>query len=306
VNALTLFISNALISHQDGVVLHPDIFLWEKQLSSYRQQWFQCKDNNPLGWYAVMQSVSASTLLASKCPDLPGETKQCWVASPYHARPDRDSVRLLPEGLFPWREQDARWLCATLNPLMQQEGMILISVGSALLLSCCESMYVEPVRFGEISGRKLPNRHLKGTDAGRFGRLLAEIQMLLHQHPAEHRQQKGEPDVNGIWLWGAAEWPQAVTEKKVAVATCNPFLRSIVDGRGSTLIITEAERFNELVKQGVPLPKRIVLAGGGHAVMLTKSLLPKFGKAAWKLKSPGMEAELLSTLRAAERLLVRR
>jgi hypothetical protein len=300
VNASTLFITNALISHQDGVVLHPDVFLWDKQLSSYRQQWFRCKDNNPLGWYAVLLGVSVSALLASRCSDVPGETKQCWVASPYHAQLGRDTVCLLPEGLFPWTEQDANWLCTILNPLLLQEGITLISVGSALLLSCCASMDVEPARFGEISGKKLPNRHPEGTDAGRFTRLLAEIQMLLHQHPAEHRQQRGEVDVNGIWLWDSVQWPQTACQKQIAVATRNPFLQSVVDGRDAKLMITEAERLNELVKQAAPLPKRIVLAGEGHAVLLAKSLLPKFGETVWNPESPKAEVDLLATFQGLQ------
>jgi hypothetical protein len=296
VNASVLFITNALISHQGGVSLHPDLLLWDKQLLSCKQQWFQCVDNNPLGWFAALQSVDASALLASRCPDLPGETKQCWVVSPYHAQLGRDSVHLLSEGLFPWTEQDARWLCTTLNPLLSQDGMTLFAVGSALLLSCCESMDVEPVRFAEVSGKKLPNRHPKGSDAGRFTRLLAEIQMLLHQHPAEHRQQRMEVDVNGIWLWGGAQWPQQVNDNQIAVATRNSFLQSIVDGRDAKLMISEAERLNELVKQAAPLPKKIVLAGEGHAVLLRKSLMPKLRKTRWVSKSPGMESELLDTM----------
>jgi hypothetical protein len=218
------------------------------------------------------------------------------VASPYHAQLGRDTVRLLPEGLFPWNEQDANWLCTTLNPLLHQDGMTLISVGAALLLSCSESMDVEPDRFGGISGQMLPNRHPKGADAGRFTRLLAEIQMFLHQHPAEHRQQRGEVDVNGIWLWGGAQWPQPINEKQIAVATRNPFLQSIVDGREAKLVITEAERMAELIKQAAPLPKKIVLAGEGHAVLLTKSLLPKFRKTVWNPKPQKAEVDLLLTM----------
>jgi hypothetical protein len=120
--------------------------------------------------------------------------------------------------------------------------------------------------------------------------------MFLHQHPAEHRQQKGEPDVNGIWFWDAAEWPQAVTEKKVAVATCNPFLRSIVDGTAPKLIITEAERATELIKQAALLPRKIVLAGEGYAVVLTKSLFSKFTKTDWLPKMAKPENELIAML----------
>jgi hypothetical protein len=157
-------------------------------------------------------------------------------------------------------------------------------------------MDVEPDRFGGISGQMLPNRHPKGADAGRFTRLLAEIQMILHQHPAEHRQQRGEVDVNGIWLWGGAQWPQQVNDNQIAVATRNPFLQSIVDGREAKLVITEAERMAELVKQATPLPKKIVLAGEGHAVLLTKSLLPKFRKTVWNPKPQKAEVDLLLTM----------
>jgi len=297
VSIATLLVTNGLIQTQHGVALHPDLLLWDKQLSSCRQQWFQCVDNNPLGWYAALQSVSTATLLANRCHDMPNETKQCWVASPFHAQLGRDTVRLLPEGLFLWTEQDSNWLCTVLNPLLQHEGMTLIPVGSALLLSCCESMDVEPLRFAEVSGKNLPNRHPKGSDAGRFTRLLAEIQMLLHQHPAEHRQQRGEPDVNGVWLWGGTQWqPQPAHEKQIAVATRNPFLQSIVDGRDAKLMISEAERLNELVKQDAPLPKKIVLAGEGHAVLLTKSWLLKLRNTRWVSKSPGTQSELLDTM----------
>jgi len=296
-NDLRLLVVNGLIETQHGAAIHPDISCWDKQLSSYRQQWFQCVDNNSLGWHAALQSESAAALLAARCPDLADETMQCWVASPFHAQLGRDSVRLLPEGLFPWTIQDANWLCSILNPLLRMEGMTLHAVGCALILACRESMDAEPVRFAEVSGKKLPNRHPKGSDAGRFTRLLAEIQMLLHQHPAEHRQHSGDVDVNGIWLWGGSQWSQPVSEKQIAVATRNPFLQSIVDGRDAKLIITEAERMNELVKQQAPLAKKIVLAGEGYAVLLTKPLIPRLRKTRWVPRSPGTEFELLDSMR---------
>lgn len=298
-NTTLLLVTNGLIKNHGGMALHPDLLLWDKQFSSCKQQWFQCADNNPLGWFAALQSVSTAALLASRCPDMAGETKQCWVASPYHAQPARDSVHLLTEGLFPWTEQDACWLCAILNPLLSQDGMTLYAVGSALVLGCRERMDVAPVQFATVSGKELPNSHPKGSDAGRFTRLLAEIQMMLHQHAAEHRQQRGEPDVNGVWLWGGIEWPlQPASEKQIAVATRNPLLRSVAEGRDARLIISEPERLHELVKQNTPLAKKIVLTGEDHAVVLTRSWLQKLRKTRWAPQSPGTELELLDTMQS--------
>lgn len=301
----TLIVSQALIQHQDGVSLHPDLFLWEKHLSSYRQRWFDCDARNPLGWYAALCETSPAALLASRCSALPEDTSQCWVASPYHAQLARTAIRVMPEGQFVWAAEDAGYLCEILNPLLAEEGMQLYAIGAALLLACRESIEAYPQGFGEISGQLLPDCDHAGEDGGRLNRLLSEIQMLLFQHPSLARHERGVPDVSGLWLWSPVDFAMQKTAsadvkhidvKRFAVATRNAVLQSLVDGQDATLIITEAEQMGELLRQGSALPKRIVLAGDGYAALLTKPWLPKFGKAAWKPKSPKAESGLLAVL----------
>lgn len=318
----TLIVSQALIQHQDGVLLHPDLFLWQDQLSGYRQQWFECADKNPLAWYAALCDLPAAAILASRCHDLPDDTAQCWVVSPYHGQLVRNAVRVLPEGQFPWTAADAHDLCETLNPFLAEDGMQMFAVGAALLLSCREPMQASPPGFGSISGQLLPDRHHEGADGGRLNRLLSEIQMLLFQHPSlsEHAQELF--DVNGIWLW--AELPMPIqsplhpTGVTLSVATRNSALQFIVgagldagvdkslDGTGAVWVISEAERLTELFKPDAPLPERILLAGQSHAVWLTKSMLRRFAKPfskpfakpLWQPKSVHHEAALLSMLRS--------
>ena len=297
VNASTLIVSQALIQHQDGVSLHPDLFLWQQALLSHRQRWFDCTAKNPLAWYAALLDTSSAALLAGKCSALPEDMAQCWVASPYHAQLARTVIRVMPEGQFAWTDADAAYLCETLNPLLAEEGMQLFAVGAALLLFCRESIEAYPQGFGAISGQLLPDTSHDGEDGLRLNRLLSEIQMLLFQHPSEDRHDRGDPDVSGIWLWSPMHELAQPQVDPLAVATRNPVLQSIVDGKGADIIISEAERLGELVKQDEPLPKRIVLAGENHAVLLTKSWLPKFGKAAWQPKSPKAESDLFVVLR---------
>jgi len=296
VSVSTLIVSQALIQHQDGVSLHPDLFLWQQQLSSYRQRWFHCAAKNPLGWYAALCDTSPAALLAQQCSALPEDTSQCWVASPYHAQLARTSVRVMPEGQFAWTVEDADHLCVTLNPLLAEEGMQLFAIGAALLLSCRKSIEAYPQVFGAISGQLLPDRNHEGEDGGRLNRLLSEIQMLLFQHPSVARNERGEPDVSGIWLWSPTDSSVDFHARQIAVATRNPVLQAIVNGKGANVMITEAERLTELVKQGVPLPRQIVLAGENHAVLLSKSWLPRFGKTVWKPKSVKQEPNLLPML----------
>jgi len=296
VNASTLIVSQALIRNQDGVTLHPDLFLWHKQLTSCRQLWFESVDRNPLAWYAALTGLSSSALLASSCHEIPLSASQCWLASPYHAQLTRDTVKVYPEGLLPWSEADALYLREVLNPLLDEEGMQLHVVGAALLLSCREPMEAFPKPFGTLSGKTLPNQHHEGADGGRLNRLLSEIQMLLFQHPSESRHDRGELDVNGIWLSAPLDWPVKRDINPISVATRNPVLQSLVDGRDAQVMISEAERLSELLKADAPLPKTMILSGEGHAVLLTRSLLPKFRKVSWNPKSPKTEGELIDVL----------
>ncbi len=298
-----LIVPNGLVLRaEQEMLLHPALQTWQKALVTYRQGWFDCTDKNPLAWYAALADISPALLLAAQCEAFPDDTRQCWVASPYCGQLLRNNVRVLPEGQFPWCTEDARDLCHVLNPLLGADGMQMFAVGAALLLACREPVEAYPPEFGAISGQLLPDRHHEGADGGLLNRLLSEIQMLLFQSPSASRHEQGWPGVNGIWLWA----PTAVSNQstltmnsqKIAVATRNPILRSIVDATDAACIISEAERLSELLKPDAPLPKRIVLAGGGHAVCLNRSILPRFGKRSWQPKSPRDEQVLLGKLRS--------
>jgi len=291
-----MLICDGLSQSGSELILRSVMLSWQEEINRRKGIWFSCPDKTPLEWYSAIVGQPSSALLAAQCSDIPADTKQCWVASPYHARAGHNSVRVTPEGQFPWMAEDANQLCEILNPLLTDEGMQLMAVGAALLLTCREPLKACPSGFGEISGKILPDRCIEGRDGGRLSRLLSEIQMFLFQHPLSEHRDRGAPEVNGVWLWGAAKWPIETGSRQIAVATRNPFLQSIVDGRDAKLMISEADRLGDLMKEGAPLPKRVVLAGEGYAVILSKSLLSRFRKASWKPKSTKPESELVSLL----------
>jgi len=295
VSSSLLLVTHGLISNQDGLTLHPDLFLYQQLLAKRKRQWFRSSSYNPLALYAATLDVEPALLLASKLPKNTG--KQYWIASPYHAQLMRDSVRIMPEAMLPWREQDAAWACQLLNPLLQEDGMQLHHIDSALLLACDKPLHATPTVFADIAGKILPNRHPKGADGGHIMRLMSEVQMMFKQSPAPHRRQRGEIDVHGLWFWGACEARDLETPPVMAVATRDSFLSVVVDAKDANMIITEPEQLAELIKQGGDLPKQVVLLGEGHAVLLKKSLLLKFGGKHWSPKAVKEESELLSILR---------
>jgi len=289
-----LLVTHGLISNQDGLTLHPDLFLWENSLKKYKRQWFKSSSYNPLGTYAALLSASPALLLASKLSL--NTAKQYWVASPYHAQLTRDSVRVMPESMLPWCEEDAVWACKILNPLLSEEGMQLHAIGAALLLACEKPLHAAPAVFSEISGKSLPNRHPKGKDGGHFMRLIAEVQMLFKQHPAQHRRQRGEVDVHGLWFWGGVETRPLEPQIELSIASRDPFLNTVCDAKNAKIIITEPEQLIELIRQGADLPKRIVLFGDDIAVLLKKSLLPPLGNKHWQAKTVSDASMLFSLL----------
>jgi len=277
VNCRALVITQGLVNHQDGVALHPDLFLWAEELFARRKRWFHCKARHPLDWYADLIRSDPTTLLLSRARqlgcDLPDDARQHWIASPYHAQLLRETVQVMPEGQFEWSADDARALAELLNPLLEEEGMKLSAIGAAMLLSCRTPFAADPLPFAAVAGHLLPNRHHDGSDGGRLNRLLAEIQMLLFQHSLASRRARGAIDVSGLWLWAPVAANTTTNPPSPPLATRNPALRSVVDGQQAKLIISEAERLSELAKPDQPLPELVILSGEQQAVALTPSWL---------------------------------
>ena len=307
-----LLISDALHGADGSLVLHPSLMDYQSRLLKRRRRWFHCAQKTPFGWYAALLDSSPASLLVARCTDLPASARQAWVASPYHAQLGRDTVRLMPEGELAWSAADAAWLCSLLNPLLGEEGMSLHAIGAALLLACKTPLDTNPVSFAAIAGGLLPNRHPEGPDGGRLMRLLAEIQMSLHAvtHRTGQPTRDGQPDISGLWLWGSCALPAELPLGLPPVATLNPFLQALQYDyeyeheheyeHGAQILISEADRLSELLSAdrfpGAGLPRTVLLAGAGHAVLLRRGLLPGFGKT-WQAKAAKSEADLISRLK---------
>lgn len=263
-----LIVTNGLANVPDGLQLHPLLSPLQQQLAGRAKRWFRAPLHTPLSLFAWLMERSPASLVAARL-DLPKEARQCWLASPFHARLMRDHLQVMPEGLFSWTADDAAALVSLLNPLLKDEGMTLHAIGAAMLLACHDPLDAAPASFAEISGRLLPNRHPEGTDGGRLMRLVAEIQMFLHNH--RDALKSTAKDVSGLWFWSGASLPLEAPLDSPSVATRNPFLAAVTESRGAKLTITDAEQLEESINPSAPLPRDVILFGGGYAVWLTPS-----------------------------------
>ncbi|MDQ6988592.1 MAG: hypothetical protein Q9M19_01825 [Mariprofundaceae bacterium] len=288
-------ITDALLSEEKKIRLHPALLAWQKDLLAKRQNW-QVEDEpwTPLSWFAaeVSRSVvekgqgelSATSLLAA---ELPAElwtqadvvdAQQYWVVSPYHARLNRAELRVMPEHMLDWSAAEAEQMCVLLNPWLRDSGMKLHRLGCVLLLWTDRVWDVQSPSFAHISGHNLPNTPLAGADAGVWTRLMTEIQMMLHQYPISTAQ--GVP-IHGLWAW------QAITRQNYdviaavdwgnieAVATRDAYLQVLLQAhdkaREATCIISTAEDLPMLLSETMPLPASWLLLGEGQSVELSPS-----------------------------------
>lgn len=137
-----------------------------------------------------------------------------WLrADPVHLRADRDRVLLVPSAGFDIAAGEAQALCEALNGhFADQFSLHAFAPGSWGLLAK-SAMALQARAPIDIAGRDI---HAELPDK-RWHALLNEIQMALYQHAVNTaREARGDPVVNGVWLWGAGALPDEEQLRRAA------------------------------------------------------------------------------------------
>ncbi len=142
----------------------------------------------------------------------------CWLrADPVHLRADRNSLLLIPNQAYSISAAEAQGLSAALAPLL---------AGKYELHAVQPDQWCLRIQGGEQSdaSEKPPvdlamaniDPHLPPK---RWHPLLTELQMALYENAANTaREQRGDPAINSLWLWGAGKLPAAA-----AVSNAGPW-----------------------------------------------------------------------------------
>jgi len=274
----TAVVTGGLLHQGERWSLHPALEAWQPALLRRRRRWFTAEFHNPLSALSALCSVSAARLMADAViRENGGGGGQWWVVSPWHGQTSTSRVRLMPASMLCWQQRDAQWLQQLLHPLLEPLAMELrLLPAGAMVMHCRRPLDVAPAPFPQLEQEGLGNRHPAGSDGGALMRLLSEIQMLLHQQPAEHRQpadhRQGLPAIHGIWLWGG--WNPDGEQEPLslmlpAVACVDPLLRAIADGRDATLMVASAEEMDGLIDRAGKVPPSVVLTGENRALWLS-------------------------------------
>ncbi|HOL64138.1 MAG TPA: hypothetical protein PLB97_02215 [Accumulibacter sp.] len=65
-----------------------------------------------------------------------------------------------------------------------------------------------------VAGRRVEQQLPAGADLRWLRSLLNEMQMVLHEHPVnQRREERGQPTINSLWLWGGGQLPNPQTSE---------------------------------------------------------------------------------------------
>jgi hypothetical protein len=128
-----------------------------------------------------------------------------WLrADPVHIKVERDRLSVVDSALFEISDEEGRAFVAALDRHFSGDGTSFVSSTPKrwyARLAQPPDLVTRSLR--EVAGRDVQRNLPSGSDALHWHRVFNEAQMLLHGHPANTaREERGEPVVNSIWLWG--------------------------------------------------------------------------------------------------------
>ena len=169
--------------------------------------------------------LAAGALSLAGAGGAPGDA--VWArADPVHMQVMRDRVVLAPAGAFPLAREDADALCDAVNRHFAGRVELRALDASRWCARLDGEIDVGDEPPGEMAGREATQR------AGDV--LLTEIQMLLHEHPVNvAREERGEPAVNSLWLWGAGRLPARAHGRWSSVTSEDPLALGLARNAGA-------------------------------------------------------------------------
>jgi hypothetical protein len=106
--------------------------------------------------------------------------------------------------------------------------------------------------------RDLESAMPTGPDARALRRLMAELQMLLHEHPVTQRRARaGVPEVNAIWLHGLGSAPQTQRSDLPAAFGTDCYVRGLYKLHGQA-VQAPLQSADELLAR--KLPRALIVA----------------------------------------------
>jgi hypothetical protein len=170
--------------------------------------------------------VAAVTRLADG-----GEAEDGWWlrADPVHLRPDLRGVYLVDARILAIEPAEARALVEAFNQTFAADELWLDAPRPDrwyLRLPADPGLRSHPLI--DAIGRDINPLLPYGPNVRRWHALLTEAQMLFHGHAVNReREQRGQPMINGLWLWGGGRCPTGARAPAAGLYASDPLARGL-------------------------------------------------------------------------------
>lgn len=116
--------------------------------------------------------------------------------------------------------QDRAEIAATLAAHLTSDGYVLhVASSGEWLVRCPRALDVRTLPPGAAFEVPLKEALPSGADAAELRRLMTEMQMLLHEHPANVRRARAQQlPANACWVWSVANLAHAATSSALPMA----------------------------------------------------------------------------------------
>jgi|APFre7841882724_1041349.scaffolds.fasta_scaffold07234_4 hypothetical protein len=223
----------------------------------------------------------------SMCASWTGSSARgTWAcAAPVHLVTAIDHLQLAAPVPLPLDAAESAELLASLDAHLAGTGFRLHSFpGRGWLLECPPDLDCAAVEPEAAVGRNLRELLPGGRDAARVRGLVNELQMLLHEHPAnERRALRGAPAMNSLWLWGFGTTVEPRAQARDALLTDDAWLAGLWRVHGGE--VASPDQLGDFLRRG--------------ATVLRVALAPMKGNGNLRDQLAAMDQSLLAPARAA-------
>ena len=187
-------------------------------------------------------------------------------ADPVHLQLMREHIVTVPGAALSVSREEAAALAAAINAHFA--GRLEVRVADPVRWW---ARLAEPLELAREPALEHAGRALR-PGATSAETLNTEIQMLLHAHPVnEAREARGEPPLNGLWLWGGGAAPKDVQSPWQSVSADDPVALGLAQAaktRGRTMPASADAWLERLPEDGRQL---LLLDGLPPAVALEQA-----------------------------------
>lgn len=135
-------------------------------------------------------------------------------ADPVHLRADQHRLILFDATQLDIRPDEAQSLAEAFNRHYAADGLHLEAPATTRwYLHLTERPDMRTTPLAQVMGRDIDSYLPAGPAAGRWQRLVNEVQMLFHAHPVNReRESRGRPMINSLWFWGGGSSQTAMAQ----------------------------------------------------------------------------------------------